>query len=299
MHQQPEATRTGHAQLPVEPRRLPDRPDGRYYLYTTDGNGSSNSRRTWAFSILPFIEQATIGNAINFNLSFSASAQYTVLKARVAAFDCPTDPGKDNLEDEGKATVRVKGNYAVNWGNVHYEQDQGKLADGSNQPNPYATGPAPPATYLPAPFAPNISTGPRDFVDGMSNTLLMAEVVNPFSTALDIDHRGDIYNDDRNCAMFMAYTPPNSPIPDQLPTTSSSSYCANGYMTNPPCIGKDPAGQVSTLAAFNAARSFHHGGVNALLADGSVRFSKNTIDLPTWRALATMGGGEVVSADQF
>lgn len=44
---------------------------------------------------------------------------------------------------------------------------------------------------------------------------------------------------------------------------------------------------------FNA-RSYHPGGVNALLGDGSVRFVKSTIDGMVWRALGTVAGGEVV-----
>ena len=38
----------------------------------------------------------------------------------------------------------------------------------------------------------------------------------------------------------------------------------------------------------------HPGGFNALLADGSVRFISNTIDLKVWRALLTVAGGESV-----
>jgi prepilin-type processing-associated H-X9-DG protein len=45
---------------------------------------------------------------------------------------------------------------------------------------------------------------------------------------------------------------------------------------------------------FYAARSSHPGGVNGLLADGSVRFFGNTVDLTTWRAVATCRGGEVL-----
>ena len=48
-----------------------------------------------------------------------------------------------------------------------------------------------------------------------------------------------------------------------------------------------------------AATSNHPGGVNALFADGSVRFVKNSVDAVTWRALGTIAGGEVVSADQY
>ena len=53
-----------------------------------------------------------------------------------------------------------------------------------------------------------------------------------------------------------------------------------------------------TFAAVTA-RSYHPGGVNSLFGDGSVHFVKNTISGPTWRALGTISGGEVVSADSY
>ncbi|MDR2346006.1 MAG: DUF1559 domain-containing protein [Planctomycetaceae bacterium] len=43
------------------------------------------------------------------------------------------------------------------------------------------------------------------------------------------------------------------------------------------------------------ARSFHVNGVNAGLADASVRFFSNSIDLDTWRAAATISGNEVTN----
>jgi hypothetical protein len=36
-----------------------------------------------------------------------------------------------------------------------------------------------------------------------------------------------------------------------------------------------------------------------LLGDGSVRFISNSIAIPTWMALATRAGGEVVSGDSY
>ena len=53
-----------------------------------------------------------------------------------------------------------------------------------------------------------------------------------------------------------------------------------------------------TYAALTA-RSYHPGGVKVLLGDGSVRFVKSTIDGNTCRALGTVGGGEVISSDQY
>jgi prepilin-type N-terminal cleavage/methylation domain-containing protein/prepilin-type processing-associated H-X9-DG protein len=44
-----------------------------------------------------------------------------------------------------------------------------------------------------------------------------------------------------------------------------------------------------------SARSNFSGGVNCAFADGSVRFIPDTIDLTTWRAMATRAGGEVIA----
>ena len=45
---------------------------------------------------------------------------------------------------------------------------------------------------------------------------------------------------------------------------------------------------------LTAARSQHEGGVFILLCDGSVRFAGESVDLGTWRAIATRQGNEVV-----
>ncbi|WP_337177400.1 DUF1559 domain-containing protein [Paludisphaera sp.] len=48
-----------------------------------------------------------------------------------------------------------------------------------------------------------------------------------------------------------------------------------------------------------AASSNHAGGVNVALADGSVRFVKDSIGLPVWWALGSRNGGEVISSDSY
>jgi prepilin-type N-terminal cleavage/methylation domain-containing protein/prepilin-type processing-associated H-X9-DG protein len=45
------------------------------------------------------------------------------------------------------------------------------------------------------------------------------------------------------------------------------------------------------------ATSRHPGGVNLLTADGAVRFVKQSIALPPWKALATIAGGDIASAE--
>ena len=53
-----------------------------------------------------------------------------------------------------------------------------------------------------------------------------------------------------------------------------------------------------TYMALNAS-SKHPGGVNALFADGSVHYIKNSINPVIWRGLGTIAGGEVISSDQY
>ncbi len=45
------------------------------------------------------------------------------------------------------------------------------------------------------------------------------------------------------------------------------------------------------------ASSAHPGGVNVLMLDGSVKFTKNTINYNTWLAIGSMARGEIISAD--
>jgi prepilin-type processing-associated H-X9-DG protein len=59
---------------------------------------------------------------------------------------------------------------------------------------------------------------------------------------------------------------------------------------------------IDTLDASSqsvAPRSRHPGGVNALFADGSVRFVKSSVNLSPWRAIGSRNGGEAVSAGDY
>jgi prepilin-type N-terminal cleavage/methylation domain-containing protein/prepilin-type processing-associated H-X9-DG protein len=48
-----------------------------------------------------------------------------------------------------------------------------------------------------------------------------------------------------------------------------------------------------------AASSQHPGGVNVLMADGSVKFVKESVSRATWQALGTRAKGEIVSSDSY
>lgn len=79
--------------------------------------------------------------------------------------------------------------------------------------------------------------------------------------------------------------PPNTPVPD-------CSFL--------PEAAVDEVGEIHLRRLHSgvfSARSRHPGGVNGLFLDGHVNVLRNHIALPTWRALATCAGGEVVQVD--
>ena len=56
---------------------------------------------------------------------------------------------------------------------------------------------------------------------------------------------------------------------------------------------------VGTPPNAYGASSYHSGGVNVGMLDGSVKFVKNTVAYQTWFSLGTRAGGEIISADSL
>jgi prepilin-type processing-associated H-X9-DG protein len=49
----------------------------------------------------------------------------------------------------------------------------------------------------------------------------------------------------------------------------------------------------------STASSRHPGGVNVLISDGSVRFTKSTINVQVWEAMGSRNGGEIIDASAY
>jgi prepilin-type N-terminal cleavage/methylation domain-containing protein/prepilin-type processing-associated H-X9-DG protein len=67
----------------------------------------------------------------------------------------------------------------------------------------------------------------------------------------------------------------------------------------PNYLGYDCGDYDTFNTAHIAARSYHTGGVNVCMADGSVRFIADSINFATWQAMGTRAGGEVVDGSQL
>jgi prepilin-type N-terminal cleavage/methylation domain-containing protein/prepilin-type processing-associated H-X9-DG protein len=259
--------------------------------------GAKNSpAQSWAFLVLPYLEQVAMSNALNMSNASTDFTNSTVTQTKLSLFQCPSDPNAGAMwlsTNLAKTPNRAKGNYVVNWGNSDYEQSMTATSSFS----PANLGPFGTVVAIRGPFRVNNTTtaispfGIRDILDGTSNTMMASEVVIASDFNGRSDSRGDIWSGTTKCGyMFTAATSPNSFIVDQLDGTSGCPNPAN----KPPCYAASGA-----TREFNAARSFHPGGVDVLFCDGSVKFIKDTTNLATWRALSTKDGGEVISSDAY
>ena len=268
---------------------------------TWQGSWSVNAR------VAPFMELGPMYNSINFTGTYSDPSNNTVSFTPVSFFFCPSDPGPHNddatLLGTGDATASY-GQLAGDW----YVWSNGGPINRSA-------------------FGPNYSRTLAAFTDGLSNSMTASE-----------GYIGHLQARACYTAPATppGMSPTSVPAPDvSLATlTSLINACSgssrfgqkaghtrwtnggvyysgittavtpNPNVTYPGFAGPfdwvsiDENNGGPTYASLSAS-SYHPGGVNVQMGDGSVRFIKNTVNPFTWRALGTIAGGEVISADGY
>jgi len=241
--------------------------------------------------LLPFVEQASLQRLIDFALPYSAQPNVTQFRLPIGL--CPSE-----VNDRPRPPTTPTGathypiNYALNQGTwFTYYPATNTGGDGAFRvPQKGRVG---------------------DFTDGLSNTVAMAEVkayqphlgsaanptalgVAPPTAPADVVTYGGSFKETGHTEWvdfkvhetgFTAAYPPNTKVPY---STGGTTFDVD-FISNP----EGKAATVPTYAAVTS-RSYHTGGVNVLLMDGSVRFVRDSIALPTWRALGTRAGGEVI-----
>ena len=224
-------------------------------------------KRTFVVSLWPFLEQSELFAQWNPEINIETQPNRGLAAVRATHYYCPSD--RPGVRQTGPSYFFCYGNYVLNYGpatllnsgtNIR-KAPFGRLSGGHY--------------FTEIPYRTNFA----HIRDGISTTLLMAEVVFQSSNSL-LDARGN-FLDMRWGPFFMAANPPNSGI-DQ------TGHCSN--VTDMPC---QSIGSANGGSSFSS-RSRHRGGVNAVLCDSSVRFVDNNIDPNTWKALSTMKGGDTV-----
>lgn len=133
--------------------------------------------------------------------------------------------------------------------------------------------------------------------DGTSNTVMLSEVLS-WNEGNGRDEIGGPGNDDwrgawmvpgMGASTFTGYTTPNAKEPDIIPACGTGLQQSADWASMP-CEERGGGHNGGNLYA--AARSRHPGGVNAAMADVSVRFVDEEVDKVVWQSACTRDGGE-------
>ena len=236
------------------------------------GQAIADTGHSWLTMCLPYIDQANLYNTINHNGPLAGNAaNIAAANTVIPAFLCPSDDGNNNgrLGNRSDYNVSPPGTWAV----TNYKACAGSnWAWGIAAWNPVSSPSGKNAGSTDGLNAGNgilcsnqqNTNGPtrmRDITDGTSNTFAVGENLPAWT-------------------QWCWWYNPNA-------ATATCAIPLNALLKRPLNVGDWPNNY--------AFASKHVGGGHFAMADGSARFVNENIDINVYRAVATIGGGEVAS----
>ncbi len=287
-------------------------------------NIGSNSVPSALCLMLPYIEQTSLYNAVNFSHQGPQlwnnidPANSTVQITKINTFICPSDVDRISFAARNTLTPGNT-NYQTNAGADAYSFLTGTTSPGGAGSANLFSGPFP--SYC-------VVVRVASITDGTSNTVGMSEVVRgqgayaggfdgmkPSSSFVNISAAASGATagaanpqlDYKTCLATGGVTPTNviGTTAGDWPIGAAWWWGRSGQTrynhVMPPNTYNCDFGGGNSDSDDDAitASSRHAASVNVLMMDGSVKNIKNSVSITVWQALATMSGGEVVSADAY
>jgi prepilin-type N-terminal cleavage/methylation domain-containing protein/prepilin-type processing-associated H-X9-DG protein len=234
--------------------------------------------------LLQFMEQDNLSATMAMTMSYTDPLNDMARTTPVKSFLCPSDSTTAIPSGWGGTSYRCNEGTSIVYG--YGDSD----VNGVNKTMPQPNGP----------FFANSHHKLADVLDGLSNTAFFSEhIIGDFTNALATE-RADTFQPGthptsadqavHDCAAIdianLAYQGnSNVGAPWVRGYHSTTSYWHSSLPNTRSCMF--PPQRIMTTA-----NSYHPGGINVLLGDGSVRFASYGIDLQTWRALGTRNGSE-------
>lgn len=251
-------------------------PPGSIALQNAGGTQDFGHGWTWHASILPQIELKPLYDAIqgpdgmgNELGGVGSSRQDLAGGSDLDIFACPSNP--DVKGKPQKNLVYSTSNYngfmgtRIGNGNDDCYNGSSLTTPAHLRNDPWGCMNGNGVFYI------NSSVEFKDVVDGASNTIMIGEVIDSGGDALLPGGAGS----DRKYIF--------SGGADSNPPTEMSEYLIAAE-SNDPING----------GAEEATGSYHPGGAQFFMGDGVVRFISENVHMPTYQAIATRNGGEIV-----
>ena len=262
---------------------------------------SASTSFSYLARFLPYLEQENLQRLFNYSLPYNHAVNKQGASIRVNTFICPSEIRPRQRVDAMGTPEHYSLNYACNMGTwMVFNPATGATGDGA--------------------FGVNRQYRPADMTDGLSNTIAVAEVRSntpyqrnnnaaagmptPPGTAAAVKALieapgGDSFNFDSGHTEWVDARAHQTGFTTVLSPNTDVNVTKNGTVYRHADFTNQREGSHATNICYAAvtARSYHSGGVNVLLMDGSVRFVRDGIDQVTWRRLGTRAGGEVLAGD--
>ncbi|MFO0800707.1 MAG: DUF1559 domain-containing protein [Gemmataceae bacterium] len=251
-------------------------------------------------AILPYIEQDPMARQYDPALSWSSTVDNNgdgvtnaMLTTRpLPLYTCPSMPAPGNPQYGAYA------GYAWSRGNFQHALDASGAVTSGWTPDDGAIASA---FVSPPPGSPTGTPGSfryvrlQDVLDGTSSTFMAGD---KHYTLKGYTYTSGTGPDGTPLAGLACYGRTNwvFPHPGQDTADGTTNSPMNGTVVVDKTMAPDDnsPGAWWRRTAFSAFRSVHSGGVNFVFCDGSVKFVRDGIAMPTYQALGSRAGGEIV-----
>ncbi len=225
---------------------------------------------TWATAMLPYFEQGAAQRKYNFRYSWHHVENRDAIKSKIATLLCPSSPKGDFLDEVRPDVWTATTDYVP-----HGAISRGIMNSGFVKLRRNPTG-----------LIVRQVTRNRDVLDGLSNTLMLVEcagrpeywVLGRLGPQRNNNGCGNL-NVVNGRAKGGGWADPQNFIP-------LHGFAEDGLS----CVGP----KAINVTNNNEAYSFHVGGMNVNLADGSTRFITAEIDIELYASLITKAEKEVI-----
>jgi prepilin-type processing-associated H-X9-DG protein len=223
--------------------------------------------------VLPFLEQDNLYEQYeSWNGQWVMDTPPALKDAVISVLCCPSDPNSPGFGGGGGRRSNgdgFQGNYVMCAGNTLMTRN---------------------STSLNGMFYRDSKTNFGSLTDGSSNTIMGSESVLRGQSVsgpsgISWGGAGGYWGGGPHGSYgFTTLEAPNSSLPDQI------YACKDTNFRMAPCTA---VGNGTNLRNF--ARSYHQGGVQVVMGDGSVRFVSDNVSILTWRAMGSRNQGEVAT----
>jgi prepilin-type N-terminal cleavage/methylation domain-containing protein/prepilin-type processing-associated H-X9-DG protein len=236
---------------------------------------NTGPQRSWAVQFLPWIEQGNVAKTYDFTKHWAEPENANAIGQQIPTFSCPSSPGGPKTFT---GLIRLK----LPTGPVFFSVDKAACTDyaviDEVKEDPWVAGFAEVRGYgiLREDQFPRHS----DITDGTSNTVMITEC----SGRPDWWIRGKLHlkGEEKNSAAW---------------ASRDNDFGLDGFdLKN---YDAEAGSCAVNCSNSNEVYSFHPGGANAVMGDGSVRFLSDKVSTNLFARIVTRSGGEMVNWSDY